>query len=179
MFCRDISSASAANADSVIHAELPHTHRREIQAIFPDQDVRSMLIVPTCQKTVVDLVNRGDKVDQEKDHCLERFFVWAEAVCEHVSMAGHWIDFIDPCSGLPVCFLLVWLQQQTAHCTPMRLCPLPVCMQMKHRQYNQPYSEIDGMMVLQKYDVMNAGSCRVVLHPLCAQNHTAAWAVLV
>lgn len=40
--------------------------------------------------------------------------------------------------------------------------------QMKHRHYNQPYSEVDGMMVLQKYDVHNAGSCRVVLHPSCA-----------
>lgn len=84
-------------------AGLPHTHKREIQAIFPDQDVTDMLIVPTCQKTIVDLVNRGENVEQEKDHCLERFFKWAEVVCEHVSSAGYWIDFIDPCSGLPVC----------------------------------------------------------------------------
>lgn len=62
-----------------------------------------MLIVPTCQKTAVDLVNRGDRVEQEKDHCLERFMKWAEVVCEEISHAGYWVDFIDPSSGLPVC----------------------------------------------------------------------------
>jgi hypothetical protein len=84
-------------------AEVPQTHRREIQAIFPDQDFTDMLIVPTCQKTVVDLVNRGEKVEQEKDYCLERFVQWAVAVSEGVSKAGYWVDYIDPSSGLPVC----------------------------------------------------------------------------
>lgn len=94
-------------AKSSCRAGMPDTHKREIQAIFPDQDVANMLIVPTCQKTVVDLVNRGETVEQEKDHCLERFVKWAELVCEHVNAAGHWIDFIDPCSGLPVCCTLL------------------------------------------------------------------------
>lgn len=56
----------------------------------------------------------------------------------------------------------------TARVTSQRNQCTPVCVQMKHRNYNQPYSEIDGMMVLQKYAVQNAGNCRVVLHPSCA-----------
>lgn len=149
-------------------AGMPPTHKREIQGIFPDQDVSSMLIVPTCQKTVVDLVNRGEKVDQVKDDCLERFVQWAELVCEPVSNSGYWIDFIDPCSGLPVRFSLpVWQNRAiSVHC-----CRNSVALQMRHRHYNQPYSEVDGMMVLQKYDVHNAGSCKVVIHPQCAPSY--------
>jgi hypothetical protein len=27
---------------------------------------------------------------------------WAVAVCARLLAAGHWCDYIDPCSGLPV-----------------------------------------------------------------------------
>lgn len=77
-------------------------HRREIQAIFPDLDLQDMLIVPTCQHTDVDLVNFGDNVEKEKDVRLERFMAWSQAVCNALSSQGHWCDYIDPCSGLPV-----------------------------------------------------------------------------
>ena len=85
------------------HAGVPLAHRREIQAIFPDLGMEDMLIVPTCQRTDVDLVNFGDHVEKEKDSRLERFMAWAQEVCRTVSSQGHWCDYIDPCSGLPVC----------------------------------------------------------------------------
>lgn len=65
--------------------------------------MEDMLIVPTCQRTDVDLVNFGDHVEKEKDSRLERFMAWAQEVCRTVSSQGHWCDYIDPCSGLPVC----------------------------------------------------------------------------
>lgn len=27
---------------------------------------------------------------------------WAQPVCDHLIAQGHWADYIDPCSGLPV-----------------------------------------------------------------------------
>jgi hypothetical protein len=101
-------------------AGVPQTHKREIQAIFPDKDVKDMLIVPTCQKTAVDLVNRGEIVENEKDHCLERFVKWAQVVCDELSSAGYWVDYIDPCSGLPV----------RCRCPPAKQS----CVQVQHQQ---------------------------------------------
>jgi hypothetical protein len=43
-----------------------------VQSVFPAVNLESMLIVPTCQHAEVDLVNTGERVDQEKDLLLER-----------------------------------------------------------------------------------------------------------
>jgi hypothetical protein len=61
-----------------------------------------LLVVPTCQRSEVDLVTTGEKADDEKDRLLESFVEWAVAVCGRLSSAGYWCDYIDPCSGLPV-----------------------------------------------------------------------------
>jgi hypothetical protein len=45
---------------------------REVQSVFPDVDVSSVLIVPTCQQADYDLVRTGEKIDIEKDRLLER-----------------------------------------------------------------------------------------------------------
>mmetsp|Transcript_6089 Transcript_6089/g.9262 ORF Transcript_6089/g.9262 Transcript_6089/m.9262 type:complete len:97 (-) Transcript_6089:81-371(-) len=50
---------------------------------------------------------------------------------------GHWADYIDPCSGLPML---------TLHC-------------------NKVYSEVDGMECLLNYKAHNAGFCKILLHP--------------
>jgi len=55
-----------------------------------------------CQRATIDLVNVGDKVEAEKDALLERFFVFARHACAALRDQGHWADYIDPCSGLPV-----------------------------------------------------------------------------
>lgn len=31
-----------------------------------------------------------------------QFMDWARGVCDRLAAAGHWCDYIDPCSGLPV-----------------------------------------------------------------------------
>jgi hypothetical protein len=47
----------------------------------------------------LDLVQMGADVEKEKDRLLEVFLDWAHAVCKKLRDAGHWADFIDPCSG--------------------------------------------------------------------------------
>ncbi|GBF98898.1 methylmalonic aciduria and homocystinuria type D mitochondrial [Raphidocelis subcapitata] len=96
-----------------------------------------MVVVPTCQRAECDLVNTGDKVDEEKDRLLENFVAWAVAVCGRLSSAGYWCDYIDPCSGLP----------------------------MMHKTTQTPYSEVEGLSLLLGYRTANAGCCKVVLHP--------------
>jgi len=75
----------------------------QLSGIFPGIGAApDLLIVPTCQRAETDLVNTGEAADAEKDRLLERFAEWAVAVCGRLSSAGHWCDYIDPCSGLPV-----------------------------------------------------------------------------
>ena len=50
---------------------------------------------------------------------------------------GHWADYIDPCSGLP----------------------------MVHKEGAAVYGEVDALVTLLGYPTANAGCCKVVLHP--------------
>lgn len=110
----------------------------QLSGIFPGIGAApDLLIVPTCQRAETDLVNTGEAADAEKDRLLERFAEWAVAVCGRLSSAGHWCDYIDPCSGLP----------------------------MMHKESQTPYSEVEGLSVLLGYRTANAGCCKVVLHP--------------
>lgn len=77
----------------------------------------------------MDLVQTGEAVEEEKDALLEKvqgnnllhsrlcclfptsacptltflqFMEFAKGVCNKATDRGHWADYIDPCSGLPV-----------------------------------------------------------------------------
>lgn len=89
------------------------------------------------QRTKMDLVQTGDKVDTEKDFCLERFMDFAKRVCDKLAAKGHWVDYIDPCSGLS----------------------------MVNKLSQQIYGEVDALVTLLNYQTTNSGCCKVVLHP--------------
>jgi len=115
----------------------PAKYSTEVSSVVPSADLSKLLIVPTCQRAVMDLVQTGEDVDVEKDRLLERFMAWSETVCKILSDQGHWSDFIDPCSGLA----------------------------MIHKQSQQVYSEVEALSVLKGYKTANAGCCKVLLHP--------------
>ncbi|GAX79736.1 hypothetical protein CEUSTIGMA_g7177.t1 [Chlamydomonas eustigma] len=115
----------------------PSKYSTEVSSVLPSADLSKLLIVPTCQRSVMDLVQTGEEVDVEKDRLLERFMVWSETVCKILSDQGHWADFIDPCSGLA----------------------------MIHKDSQQVYSEVEALSVLKGYKTANAGCCKVLLHP--------------
>lgn len=96
-----------------------------------------LLILPTIQRSRVDTVRFGVEVEEEKDRCLEHFADFARPLCENLRSQGHWADFIDPCSGLPM---------MTPHCT-------------------RPYNEVAGFEHLLRYTTQNAGCCKILLHP--------------
>ena len=62
---------------------------------------------------------------------------FAKAVCERLGAQGHWADYIDPCSGLP----------------------------MIHRDSGAVYGEVEALVTLLGYRTQNAGCCKIVLHP--------------
>ena len=77
------------------------------------------------QRASIDLVNVGETVEAEKDALLERFFAFARHVCAALRDQGHWADYIDPCSGLPVRLLLL-VPSASAH-RALRVAPGPLC----------------------------------------------------
>ena len=97
----------------------------------------SLLIVPTCQRAVLDLVNLGPAVEAEKDAKLESFCAWAGGVVDGLAAAGHWADYVDPCSGLP----------------------------MRSPGCRVPYPEVESAACLLHYKTYDAGGCRVLSHP--------------
>ncbi|CAM9767233.1 unnamed protein product, partial [Chrysoparadoxa australica] len=114
----------------------PRSMIRELQFVFPRVDLEECLAIPTNQKASLDLVNLGDIVELEKDKLLNNFISFGAAICDRLESLGHWADYVDPCSGLP----------------------------MRTRS-NKVYSEVEGMQLLLRYQVLNAGGCKVLLHP--------------
>ncbi|CAM9989064.1 unnamed protein product, partial [Discosporangium mesarthrocarpum] len=114
----------------------PKSLMRELRHVFPGVSLDECLAVPTNQHAALDLVNIGDRVEGEKDRLLNSFIRFARAVCEFLRQQGYWADYIDPCSGLPML-----------------------------SGGNKVYSEVEGMQLLLQYQVMNAGMCKVLLHP--------------
>ncbi|KAI3429551.1 hypothetical protein D9Q98_005639 [Chlorella vulgaris] len=117
--------------------ECPRRHRDDVAALFPTTSLDDMLVIPTCQQAELDLVRMGEKVEEEKDRLLERFVEFAKVVCERLEALGHWADYIDPCSGLP----------------------------MVHRDTNAVYGEVEALVTLLGYRIQNAGCCKIILHP--------------
>ena len=58
---------------------------------------------------------------------------FARLVCAALAGAGHWADYIDPCSGLP----------------------------MVHQDTGAVYGEVEALSSLLGYKTQNAGCCKV------------------
>jgi hypothetical protein len=118
----------------------PRKHRNELRQQFPKlslEEIEKMIIVPTQQKTKVDIIKNGEEVDEEKDYCLERFLDFARIASDYLIKRGFWADYIDPCSGLT----------------------------MIDRESQQVYGEVDALVTLLNYECTNVGCCKIVLHP--------------
>lgn len=127
--------------DIEIHiCRCPPIAMRELTHVFPAQisiDRTDILAIPTNQRSSIDLVKVGGEVELEKDRCLEHFMEFGRSICEILRNQGYFADFIDPCSGLP----------------------------MLSKDTNKVYSEVDGMQTFLNYRTMDAGMCKVLLHP--------------
>jgi hypothetical protein len=119
---------------------VPRAFRSDLAPVLPGVPLEgepTFLIVPTCQRSCVDLVNWDDPVAREKDLLLERFVAWAAVVCDRLAARGFWGDYVDPCSGLAV---------RTPH---SRIA----------------YPEVDAFEALLKWRTGLAGCCKVLAHP--------------
>jgi hypothetical protein len=88
------------------HAVNSKSFLREVQFVFPSlSSTANLICIPTMQHANQDLVKIGDEIEEEKDRLLLAFFDVAEQFLQEVKSSGeYWVDYIDPCSGLPVIF---------------------------------------------------------------------------
>jgi hypothetical protein len=124
--------------DIEVSAHVPsEAVRRDLRTIFPSQEMGSVIALPTNQRAREDLVGVGPRIEDEKDRLLLSFMSFAAAVTTALSAKGYFCDYIDPCSGLSC------VTQET----------------------NKYYDEVNGMQAMLQYRVMNAGCCKILLHP--------------
>jgi len=126
-----------------VSAHLPaRLMRRDLSCIFRSAidnglvSPEAIVILPTIQHTVLDILAVTSETAKEKDDCLERFVAFAQRFCSEVSARGFWADFCDPCSGLPT-----------------------------FTSSNTVYAEIQALEKLRRFPTTNAGGCRVAMHP--------------
>ncbi|KAJ1426627.1 methylmalonic aciduria and homocystinuria type D protein [Ochromonadaceae sp. CCMP2298] len=121
------------------HAVNSKSFSREVQFVFPSISMQNLIAIPTMQHASHDLVNIGDDIEDEKDRLLLAFFDVAEQFMQEVKSSGdYWVDYIDPCSGLPVSV---------------------------KTDGQKVFSEVECAQTLLAYNVMNAGCCKVIVHP--------------
>lgn len=62
----------AVGLTELLAADMPKRVAQEVAHVFPDVELEGMLVVPTCQRSDVDLVQMGEAIETEKDRLLER-----------------------------------------------------------------------------------------------------------
>ncbi|RLN93891.1 hypothetical protein BBJ28_00014978 [Nothophytophthora sp. Chile5] len=141
----------------------PRLMLRELMHVFPAQfgrkAVEPVLAILTCQKSLMDLSQFGEDADKEKDRLLETFVAFAQQVATQLAARQFWVDFIDPCSGLPFCV--------DTNAVAAGDCGECCCgLQMLTLSSNKVYSEVDGVELLLRYRCLSAGMCKILVHPV-------------
>ncbi|KAJ9454730.1 Protein c2orf25 [Diplonema papillatum] len=105
----------------------------------PKNRVVDLLIMPTFQKTSCPVIEFTAESAAEKDRLLDAFVAFAGKMVEKVQAAGHWADYLDPCTGYG------------------------------RVRGPSPYSEVGAAEAILPYSVVHVGTlgggCRMVSHP--------------
>lgn len=98
---------------SCVRAEVPRRQWDVVSSVFPGTSPEGMLVVPTCQQAGMDLVARGERVEQEKDRLLERvggarpYFFCSGCCCCCCGGAGGWRRRREDFAAVSVALALV------------------------------------------------------------------------
>eukprot|EP01032_Pedospumella_encystans_P020913 gene20913-23746_t len=86
------------------HRVTSKSFMREAQYVFPNEDLKDVIVIHTMQHAATEMVSFGEDVENEKDRLTLTFYDVAQQVRKGITDLGpYWADYIDPCSGLPVC----------------------------------------------------------------------------
>eukprot|EP00850_Spirogloea_muscicola_P000855 SM000003S11100 [mRNA] locus=s3:969649:977530:+ [translate_table: standard] len=133
-----------------------------LAAVFPGVCPDDMLIVPTFQRSALDLcagnADDQDEVAEEMDRMLAAFLSFQISICEFLRGRGHWADAIDPKSGHALA---------PSPERPVRSGEASIeDGQVAVLESRLPYSEAYAASVLLGYATVEAGACIVTRHPV-------------
>jgi hypothetical protein len=119
----------------------PKSIVREYNHIFPSNPptgTEESVVLPTIQSsTVGSLLSWDDTIAAEKDRLLESFVSFCTAILLPTLPPAVFLDYIDPCSGLP----------------------------MLTTESTRIYDEVESFHTLLSYPVNSANGCKVFTHP--------------
>lgn len=120
---------------------IPSSFKRDLAPVFPDASITPqtpLLIIPTFQKSDIELLTYGEQQDKEKDRLLLSFYEWSDQVRQQILAIypQAWVDVTDPASGIAR-----WGNQGSL------------------------YSDVEGVVKCLKYETMDCGGCRILKHP--------------
>lgn len=119
--------------------DLPRTLKHEISAIFPalrELPPSPILLIPTIQRSALDLLEFGKAEEVEKDRLLAQFVVFAKRLRTELQRRGYWCDATDPVTG---------------------------CAYFGVNAGG--YSDVNGIQRVLQYSTRDVGGCRVLEHP--------------
>ncbi|KAJ3021343.1 hypothetical protein HKX48_008738 [Thoreauomyces humboldtii] len=116
---------------------------RELSLVFPDLRNNpglssDLLVIPTFQQSVFDLVSVTNETQWERDLLLDYIHVFALAIVTQLRRQSYWADLTDPASGYPA---------------------------FSEARGISLYPDVDGCVQLLGYQTVQAGCCRVITHP--------------
>ena len=118
----------------------PKSLGRELRSVFPVLTASKdpILVIPTFQRSAIELLEFGELQTREKDRLLDSFMTWATALRAALLAKSStvWFDATDPASA-------------QAHFGAPAGC----------------YSDVDGIARVTNYHTTDAGACRIVKHP--------------
>lgn len=81
----------------------PTLLRKDFSSLFPERNIMegNFTVITVSQQTENDMATWNTNVYNERKQLLASFINGAQEICEALSEAGYWADFIDPSSGKP------------------------------------------------------------------------------
>jgi hypothetical protein len=80
----------------------------------------ALKVIIIMLKSNLDLIRIGPDIEDEKNRLLEVYLSIARRCVEILSSRGYWVEYLDPCSGLPVSYYAIRLirpcQNFKLHC---------------------------------------------------------------
>ncbi|KAJ3037506.1 hypothetical protein HDV00_001619 [Rhizophlyctis rosea] len=103
----------------------------------PEQPDKQLLVIPVFQKLKYEPLPTTNDSLRERAVLLAHFKSWTDKICNALEEHGHWADYVDPESQLPV------------RTTPG----------------STPYDAVDAVVRLLRYPSLQDGTSRVLVHP--------------
>jgi hypothetical protein len=132
-------ASSSSSSDAPPSASSTNIDGLGAAAAATASDPYLLFVIPTIQpSTAGSLTSIGPQIESEKDRLLETFYAFSQSLLTSSTASSLWLDYIDPCSGLPSI----------------------------RTDLTRIYDEVSSFQSLLSYSINQASGCKVMEHPV-------------